>query len=104
MSHGGGAAGSASGDEAAGLAAGAVHQVPGALQAAEQTHPAGRDPRQGHAGKTRSGYYPKIFPLDLSVWTHCRPAAAAAAVASLIFDLLTHGSRVREQLHRSAFE
>lgn len=50
MSHGGGVAGSASGDEAAGLAQGAVHAVPGALQAAKQTHPAGRDPRQGHAG------------------------------------------------------
>lgn len=52
MSHGGGAAGSASSDEAAGLAQGAVHQIPGALQAAKQTHPARRDPHQGHAGNT----------------------------------------------------
>lgn len=52
MSHGGGAAGSASGDEAVGLAQGAVHPIPGALQAAKQAHPARRDPCQGHAGNT----------------------------------------------------
>lgn len=52
VSHGGGVAGSASGDEAAGLAERTVHQVPGTVSAAQQTHPAGRDPRQGHAGKS----------------------------------------------------
>lgn len=54
MSYGGGAAGSASGDEAAGLAQGAVHQIPGALQAAKQTHTARRDPHQGHAGNANT--------------------------------------------------
>ncbi len=54
VSHGGGAAGSASGDEAAGLSQGAVHPIPGALQAAKQTHPARRDPCQGHAGNTHT--------------------------------------------------
>lgn len=50
VSHGGGAAGSASGDKAARLAQGTIHQVPGALQAAEQAHAAGRNPHQSHAG------------------------------------------------------
>lgn len=51
VSHGGGAAGSASGDEAARLPERAVHQISGALQAAKQTQPVGGDSHQGHAGK-----------------------------------------------------
>lgn len=91
MSHGGGAAGSASGDEAAGLAQRAVHQVPGAVPAAQQTHPAGRDPRQGHAGKSRSRI------------TH-NPLAGSAAALTLIFDLLTHCCRVGEPPRRFSIE
>lgn len=52
VSHGGGAAGSASGDKAARLAQGTIHAVPGALPAAQQTLAARRNPRQSHAGQS----------------------------------------------------
>lgn len=68
VSHGGGASGSASGDEAAGLAQGTVHQVPGALQAAKQTHPTRRDPCQGHAGKTYTHTHTQQWLEALCFW------------------------------------